>query len=276
MPDEQISNSINNKQVFNALVLAASRKGINDEVAKLQNKSHKCIVELNGIPMIERVINTLIKSNEFNKIFVSIDNIELLNQIENIKLWIKEKKIHVIASRNNLSNSILSAVKEIPSPYPLVITAGDNALHTPEMISFFCSQIRETNFDAYIAMTRAELIINKYPEGARAFHRLKDDEYSSCNLYAVKNDKGINGAKPFASGGQFGKKPMRIARAFGITSLIMYKLKMLSLDDVASRISRAIKAQVNCVIMPWAEGPIDVDNVQDFKLVNKILKEKER
>ena len=48
-------------------MLAASRKGINDEVAKLQNKSHKCIVELNGIPMIERVINTLIKSNEFNE-----------------------------------------------------------------------------------------------------------------------------------------------------------------------------------------------------------------
>ena len=215
-------------------------------------------------------------SSQFNKIFVSIDDIELLNQVDNIRLWIKEKKVHVIASKNNLSNSIFSAVKDIPNPYPLIITAGDNALHTPEMISFFCSQIRETNFDAYIAMTRAELIIKKYPEGARAFHRLKDGEYSSCNLYAVKNNKGINGAKPFATGGQFGKKPIRIARAFGITSLIMYKLKMLSLNDVASRISKVIKAQVNCVIMPWAEGPIDVDNVKDFKLVNKILKEKER
>ena len=275
MADKQINNSINNKQVFNALVLAASRKGINDEVAKLQNRTHKCVVELNGIVMIERVVKTLIESNEFNKIYVSIDNPEILNQVNNIKLWIEEQKVQVIISKNNLSNSILSAVEDIPNPYPLVITAGDNALHTPKMISFFCSEIRKSNCDAYIAMTRAKLIIDKYPEGARAFHKLKDDEYSSCNLYAVKNDKGVNGAKPFATGGQFGKKPMRIARAFGITSLLMYKLQMLSLHDVASRISKAIKAKVSCVIMPWAEGPIDVDNVKDFKLVNKILKEKE-
>ena len=65
MADKQINNSINNKQVFNALVLAASRKGINDEVAKLQNRTHKCVVELNGIVMIERVVKTLIESNEF-------------------------------------------------------------------------------------------------------------------------------------------------------------------------------------------------------------------
>ena len=42
-----------------ALVLAASRQGIDDPVARLQNKSHKCLVAVDGIAMIERVIQTL-------------------------------------------------------------------------------------------------------------------------------------------------------------------------------------------------------------------------
>ena len=269
------NKQINSKQVFNALVLAASRKGINDDVAKLENKSHKCLVNLNGIPMIERVIQTLINSNEFNKIFVSIEKPEILNQVSNLKSLIQQGKIIVIKSDSNIAESIFSAVEKITNPYPLVITAGDNALHTPDMLSFFCSEIKNSDFDAYIAMTKAKLILEKYPEGARAFHKLKDDEYSSCNLYAVKNSAGVNGAKPFATGGQFGKKPLRIARAFGVISLIMYKLKMLTLNGITSRMSKVINAKVTAVVMPWAEGPIDVDNVKDFKLVNKILKEKE-
>jgi choline kinase len=42
-----------------ALVLAASRQGFDDPVAKLQNKSHKCLVNIDGIAMIERVVQTL-------------------------------------------------------------------------------------------------------------------------------------------------------------------------------------------------------------------------
>ena len=33
---------------FTALILAASRKGKEDEVAKLQGVSHKCLVEVDG------------------------------------------------------------------------------------------------------------------------------------------------------------------------------------------------------------------------------------
>ena len=32
---------------FNALVLAASRKGPNDAVAQIQKKTHKCLVTIN-------------------------------------------------------------------------------------------------------------------------------------------------------------------------------------------------------------------------------------
>lgn len=257
---------------FTALVLAASRKGPGDEVAKIQGKSHKCLVNLNGTAMIERVLQTVVDTPEVTRIFISVEDAAVLREVPKVAAWLDSGMVVPIPSKGNLAESLFSAVQDIDDPYPLMITAGDNALHTPEMLSHFCTEVSKSNADAFIAMARAQLILDKYPEGARAFHRLKDDAYSSCNLYAVNNDKGVNGAKPFATGGQFGKKPMRIAKGFGVLSLILYKMKWLTLDGVTTRISKAIKAKTEAVLMPWAEGPIDVDNPKDYALVTKILK----
>lgn len=260
---------------FTALVLAASRKGPGDAVAQIQNKSHKCLVSLNGTAMIERVIQTVVDAKAITRIFVSIEDPDVLREIPKVAAWLDSGVIVPVKSQGNIAESLFSAVDEIPDPYPLIITAGDNALHTPEMLEHFCSEVGKSDSDAFIGMTQAQLILDKYPEGARAFHRLKDGAYSSCNLYAVHNDKGVNGAKPFATGGQFGKKPMRIANAFGLLSLILYKMQWLTLDGVAARISKAIGAKTDAVLMPWAEGPIDVDNPKDYALVTKILKGQE-
>jgi len=259
-------------QTFTALVLAASRKGPGDAVAQIQNKSHKCLISLNGTAMIERVIQAVVDTKAVTRIFISIEDPEVLREVPKVAAWLDSGVIVPVKSEGNLAESLFSAVKEIPAPYPLIITAGDNALHTPEMLEHFCGEVSKSDADAFIAMTQAQLILDKYPEGARAFHRLKDGAYSSCNLYAVTSDKGVNGAKPFATGGQFGKKPLRIAKGFGVLSLILYKLKWLTLEGVAQRISKAIKAKTDAVLMPWAEGPIDVDNPKDYALVTKILK----
>jgi len=260
---------------FTAIVLAASRRGPGDAVAQLQGKSHKCLVKLNGTAMIERVVQTVVDTPEISRIFISIEDPDVLREVPKMAAWLDAGTVVPIRSQGNLAESLFAAVDEIPEPYPLIITAGDNALHTPEMLSHFCEEVGQGDADAYIAMTRAQLILDKYPEGARAFHQLKDDAYSSCNLYATTSLAGVNGAKPFATGGQFGKKPMRIAKGFGVLSLILYKLKLLSLQGVTDRISKAIGAKASSVLMPWAEGPIDVDNPKDFALVTKILKQKE-
>lgn len=262
-------------QTFTALVLAASRKGPGDAVAQIQNKSHKCLVSLNGTAMIERVIQTVVDTKAVTRIFVSVEDPAILREVPKVAAWLDSGVVVPVQSLGNLAESVFSAVKEIPDPYPLIITAGDNALHTPEMLEHFCAEVGKSDADAFIGMTQAQLILDKYPEGARAFHRLKDGAYSSCNLYAVRSDKGVNGAKPFATGGQFGKKPLRIAKGFGLFSLILYKLQWLTLEGVAKRISKAIKAKTDAVLMPWAEGPIDVDNPKDYALVTKILKAQE-
>lgn len=260
------------EQEFAALVLAAGR---GDAVAQIQNKSHKYLVSLNGTAMIERVLQAVVNTGPVKRVFISIEDPAVLRQVPKVAQWLDDGTLVPIRSESNLAQSLITAVDQIPDPYPLIITAGDNALHTAEMLEHFCTAVSHGDAAAYIAVTRAPLILEKYPEGARAFHRLKDGAYSSCNLYAVTSDAGVRGARPFATGGQFGKKPWRIAKGFGLVSLLLYKLKWLTLDGVTKRISKAMNAKAEAVLMPWAEGPIDGDNPNDYALATKILVQQE-
>lgn len=260
---------------FTALVLAASRRGAQDPVAQIQGLSHKCLVKLNGVPMVQRVIDGLRGAKHIARIYVSIEDPAILRTIPAVADMLDKGEIATVPSEGNLAQSVYKAASEIATPFPLIISAGDNALHTPEMIDHFCAEVAATEGDAFVAMTRAQLILDKYPGGQRAFHRLKDEAYSSCNLYSLKTASAVKAAEAFATGGQFGKKPERIINAFGIWAFILYKLRLVTLDGVMRQISRAMKVTVKKSLIPWAEGPIDVDNAKDYALVTKILEERE-
>ena len=55
------------------LVLAASRAGPEDAVAALQGVSHKCLVEIDGEVMLQRVVREIAGSPSAGEIWVSID-----------------------------------------------------------------------------------------------------------------------------------------------------------------------------------------------------------
>jgi GTP:adenosylcobinamide-phosphate guanylyltransferase len=260
---------------YTALVLAASRRGAQDPVAQIQGLSHKCLVRLNGTPMVQRVIEALRGAKHIGRIFVSIENPETLRAVPALAAMLDKGEITPVRSEGNLAASVYTAVGEIKDAFPLIISTADNALHTPELNDHFCNEIAATDADVLVGMTRAQLILDKYPGGQRAFHRLKDDAYSSCNLYCIKTPSGVKAAEAFATGGQFGKKPQRIINAFGILAFILYKLRLVSLDGVMAQVSRALKVRVKKTLIPWAEGPIDVDNAKDYALVTSILEARE-
>ena len=178
-----------------------------------------------------------------------------------------------MASRENIGSSV-SAIAS-PELLPLVITTGDNALHTAEMVRFFCDALDDVSADGALGLTPAQYILDKYPEGNRAFHRFRDGAFSSCNIYALLTPRALNGPKVFNSGGQFGKKPKRLIGAFGLAAFLLYKSRLFTLNTVLKALSRTVGLRTAPILMPFAEGPIDVDRMQDWELANRIVRERE-
>ncbi|MEL7129604.1 MAG: NTP transferase domain-containing protein [Pseudomonadota bacterium] len=255
-----------------ALILAASRRGPEDAVAKLQGVSHKCLIEIDGMVMLERVVREIMASDHIDRIFVSIESEDLLKATPALAAMLANGEIQFTPSKDNLFLSITEGAGAIEDPFPLVISTGDNALHTTEMVDFFCEELLSSESDVLVAMTPADVILKAYPDGKRAFHELRDGGWSSCNLYGLQSERALGAAKAFETGGQFGKQPQRIAEAFGLSFMAKYKFKLATLDQLAEHLSRRWDIILKPVRMPFADAPIDVDNPGDFQRSEAILK----
>jgi hypothetical protein len=261
--------------MYTGLVLAASRGNL-DPLAQAGGVSHKCFIDIAGQPMLRRVVEAVMGSGRIGRTIVAIEEGSIAEARALLADLPGADTIEYVASRENIGTSVAAVARE--ELLPMVITTGDNALHTSEMVRFFCDSLDGLpgqGVDGALGLTPASYILEKYPEGNRAFHRFRDGAFSSCNIYALLTPRSLNGPRVFNSGGQFGKKPKRLIGAFGLFAFLLYKSRLFTLRTVLGALSRTVGLRTAPILMPFAEGPIDVDRMQDWELANRIIRERE-
>jgi hypothetical protein len=257
---------------YTALVLAASRGNL-DPLAQAGGVSHKCFIDIAGRPMLQRVVEAVMASPRVRHTIVAIEPDSMAEAKQILAPLPGAGTIEYVPSRETIGASVAAVARE--ELLPLIVTTGDNALHTEEMVTFFCDALDGVEEDGALGLTPASYVLEKYPEGNRAFHRFRDGAFSSCNLYAILRPAGLDAARVFNSGGQFGKKPRRLIGAFGLFAFLLYKSRLFTLRTILRTLSRGIGVKTAPVLMPFAEGPIDVDRPVDWDLANRIVGERE-
>jgi CTP:molybdopterin cytidylyltransferase MocA len=259
---------------YTALVLAASRGNL-DPLAQAGGVSHKCFIDIAGEPMLRRVVRAVAESGRFARLIVAIEEEAMAEAREILAPVPGAQDILYVPSKDNIATSVTAAAAAHPDALPMVITTGDNPLHTAKMVAHFCDALgplAAAGYDGAIGLTPARYILDKYPGETRAFHRFRDGAFSSCNIYALMTKRAIErGPEIFRTGGQFGKKPKRLIGAFGLFAFLVYKSRLVSLSVFLRLLGRAIGIKTAPVLMPFAEGPIDVDRMQDWDLANRIV-----
>ncbi len=253
------------------LVMAASRRGVEDPVAKLQGKAHKCLVELDGQVMLERVLEALVDSDCFDRIHVSLDSPDVLVATPAMRGWVEEGRTVFVQASGNLADSVLAAVSQIDNSLPLVITTGDNALHTQALVHDFVEGFLACGEDVALGLSSEEVVLREFANSGLAFHQLKDGGSSSCNLYGLRNERALAAVKVFEGGGQFGKRHMRILKAFGVWPFVLYKLKLTTMRGLVDAIGRRLGVSIAPVMLDYPFGPIDVDHKHSFDITEAAL-----
>ncbi len=255
-----------------AVVLAARRPGVTDPLDGMGDVTHKCMLTIHGQIMLERVIAALLDSGCCRHVYVCIDDQSVLRDGKRLRRWMDAGLLSGIAAEGNLADSILTAARHIPDEHwPLLVTTGDNALHTPGLIREFVAGGCAATCDAALGLTRKEVVTTEIPDAGLHWHRLKDGGFSSCNLYLLRNRNSLKGVEIFRSGGQFGKKPWRILKACGVLPFILYRFKLATTGGLFHRVGRNLGLSMQPVFLPYAFGPIDVDNPKSFALSERLL-----
>ncbi len=255
---------------YTALVLAGSRRGEDDPVARYRGAVHKCLVEADGVPLLVRVVSTLASSARVGGLLVLLDDPRLADGLPQLARLRAEGRLRVLPSAPSLARSVTRALAAAGPP--LLVTTGDHPLLTPGMVGHFLDAADASGAEVAVGLTSASVIRARYPGSERTYLRFRGGAYSGANLFALRDGPAARRAAGFWRRVERDRKrPWRLARALGPALLLAYLSRLLTLPQVMAAASRRLGVRVAAVPLPFAEAAIDVDKPSDLDLVEAIL-----
>jgi len=259
----------NSKTKFTALVLAADR-GPDDPVARAAGASCKCLAPVNASPMLFRVLKALDDSREVSAKILCGPPESILEREPGLKNFIAAEQVKWFPNQQTPSTSAYHVLRTLPEEVPVLLTTGDHAMLSAGIVDYFCKEARAAGCDVVVGITRHELVLQAYPETRRTATRLQDGAYCGCNLFAFLTPRARLAAVFWRQVEAHRKNPLRVIRILGWTAVLRYLTGRLSLEEALQRISDRLGFKAGAVIMPFAEAAVDVDSIEDWRLVEKI------
>jgi len=265
---------IQNQDKFTSLVLAADR-GPDDPVARAAGVPCKSLAPIGGIPMVFRVLNALDASREIDERILCGPPKTIVDRDSDLRNLIAAGKVTWFENRKTPSSSAYHVLQTLPKDIPVLLTTADHAMLNARMVDYFCNEARATGCDVVVGVARHEDVMKAYPETRRTATRLKDGAYCGCNLFAFLTPGARPAADFWRQVESERKKPLRMIKKLGWVAVLRYLMGRLSLDQALDSISQRLGFKAGAVIMPFAEAAVDVDSANDWKLVEKIITEKQ-
>jgi len=178
--------------------------------------------------------------------------------------------VRFVASADNLADSIYAAAEGAEPP--LIITTADNVLLTPAAVRQVAARLAAGE-DGVVALARREDVLAAHPQGQRRFYRLRDGQFSNCNLYGLSR-RGLILAETFREGGQFAKHPLRIGRAFGFLNLLLLRYGLVTLERGMKRLGRRFGMTMSAVVLADGAHAIDVDNRRTYDIAAGLIEKR--
>jgi GTP:adenosylcobinamide-phosphate guanylyltransferase len=248
-----------------ALILAGSRAGEADPMAAMAGVAHKALIEVTGTPMILRVIAALRASRHIGRIMVATESADLLAGYD------QAAGVIVRPAAASPAASVACVLAECGAP--LLVTTADHALLTGAMVDYFLAHAPAA--DAVAAVARHDVILAAYPDTRRTWMRLRDGNYSGCNLFLLATPAAAHAVSFWRTLEQHRKSPLTMARLAGPATLLRYAARRLTMAGALRALSRRSGARLAVVALPFAEAAIDVDKPADLALAEAALARRE-
>jgi GTP:adenosylcobinamide-phosphate guanylyltransferase len=257
-----------------AVVLAGRRPG-EDFLALAAGASHRALLDIEGEPMLLRVIRCLLGRPSIERVLINIDAPELLESIPELVAYRDQGHLEILRSTDSPSRSVLESLDHAGlAEGPVLVTTADHALLDDGMLDAFFSAEAASDADLAFALVPRTTIAARFPEARRTYLSFRDESYSGANLFLFRTPRAQAAASFWRRVESERKKPWRIARAFGLTTLLLFLLRRLTLEEGMVRASRVIGVKVAAIPLLIAEAAVDVDKIEDLELVRRILSER--
>jgi GTP:adenosylcobinamide-phosphate guanylyltransferase len=260
----------NHQPKFTAVVLAADR-GPDDPVAKAAGVRCKSLTPVGGKPMVVRVLDALTASQAVNAYILCGPPKSVVDQEADLETLIASGRVKWFENQATPSSSAFHVLQTLPDETPVLLTTADHVLLSARIVDYFCSEALATGCDVVAGIARHEAVTAAYPETRRTATHLEDGAYCGCNLFAFLTPRARLAADFWRRVEDQRKNPLRLIRVLGWGAVLRYLMGRLSLNEALKRMSHRLGFKAGAVVLPFPEAAVDVDSVNDLKMVENIV-----
>lgn len=272
---------------FRSVILAGERPG-GSPLSRAFNVSASVMVPVAGEPALSRVMQAIKDSRQAGGGIICGPSADIIESSVALKSLLENPDFKWLAPAEGPAASALTALQQL-NHFPALLTAGDHALLTGEIVDDFCKQCLspahdqasrqvhaptgngDSRYDLIIGFVPHALVKAAWPESRRTVLKFSNGRYCGSNLFAIMTPQGRQALEFWRQAEADRKHPWRIARRFGLVALFLYVLRRLSLEDALRGLSAAAGCRIGHVKVGFARAAVDVDSIEDQVLAEKIL-----
>ena len=248
---------------WTVLLLAGARPG-GDPLTQSLRVDYKPLLPIKGEPMLLRPIRALLAVPRIACIRV------LTQQIDRLAAVVPDDERLVVEQSDETIAATLHRICADPATrFPLLVTAADHALLTPEMVEEFIAG--SANCDVSVGFVSRSNMLTRFPEAQRTWLRFGAERYSGANLFALRTPRAAIGIERWRAVEQDRKKGWRVLLQMGLPLFLAAVLRVRDLHGTARGLSRSLGITIKGVVLSDPTAAIDVDKAADYTLVNEIL-----
>ncbi|WP_156840837.1 nucleotidyltransferase family protein [Novosphingobium aquimarinum] len=244
---------------LSALVLAGARPGAPDPVAEAAGVAHKALAEIDGKPMLQRVVEAIRAAG--------IARCAVAGNHPEVEALARRLECEWVPARAGPSASVAAGFELLGAP--LLVTTADHALLQSDWITDFVADT-PVGTDVAILLAHRAAIERAVPGSRRTYLRFADGEWSGCNLFLLATEGARDGIATWSMVEADRKRPWRIAARLGPATLWAYWRGRLTLADTVQRLGDRLGFRAAAVAARDGLAAVDVDRPKDLDDARRI------
>jgi GTP:adenosylcobinamide-phosphate guanylyltransferase len=227
----------------------------------------KALVDVNGKPMIQWVLDAVNGSSQIDEIFVVG-----LPEATGLK---SRKPIHYVSDSGEALENVIAGTEAMAAFDPetdiFLMTSSDIPALTIEMVDWVITQEALADVDIHYFTIRRQEMEKRYPESRRTYTHFKDADLCSADIFLIRAEKVLNPAARWKDLLAARKSPLKQAAIIGYDILILMLLRQIKLQKVVGIVTRRLGLTGRVAFTPYPEMGMDVDKDFQLEIIRKDL-----
>ena len=252
---------------MDALVVAGGTPGPDDPLYPLTQGRPKALLELEGRPMVQWVLDALESAARVEHVVMVGPGPEVGLRLGPASTFVPDQGAMIANVRAGLQ-----AVRRLnPAATQILLASGDIPTITPEMVDWRVQTVEAADADIDYAVVERRVMDQVFPGSRRSFTHMKDVEVCGGDLngmrVTVAADDGLWDAL-YATR----KNAFKQAALVGFDVLFLGAIRQLSLEAAEQRVGRHLGLKTHITRCPYAEIGMDVDKPHQYEMVRQHLR----